>query len=71
MEAFLLCHPKIADCGVISIPDGTGGEILRAYVVKRSGAEVTEEEIIQFVAGNECIIYKIVEVQIDDEMNIT
>ena len=51
LEALLLTHPAIADCGVIGVPDEVAGELPRAYVVKRVGAEVTENEIIQYIAG--------------------
>ena len=52
LEALLLTHPAVADSGVIGVPDEVSGEIPRAYVVKRIGVEVTEEELIQYVAGN-------------------
>jgi len=51
LEALLLTHPAIADCGVVGIPDEVAGELPRAYVVKREGAQVTESEIIQYLAG--------------------
>ena len=52
IEALLLTHPAVADSGVIGVPDEVSGEIPRAYLVKRIGVEVTEEELIQYVAGN-------------------
>ena len=53
LESVLRTHPAVADCAVVGIPDEAVGEAARAYVVKRDGAEVTEEEIIGFVAGRE------------------
>jgi acyl-CoA synthetase (AMP-forming)/AMP-acid ligase II len=53
LEGLLLTHPYIADAAVIGIPDEVAGELPRAYVVKRNGADVTENEIAQFIAGNE------------------
>jgi len=53
LDALLLTHPAIVDCGVIGIPDEVAGELPRAYVVKRPGVKVTEEDLIQYVAGNE------------------
>lgn len=52
IEALLLSNPKVKDCGVIGIPDEAAGELPFAFVVKQPGAEITENEIIQFVADN-------------------
>lgn len=52
IEALLLSNPKVKDCGVIGIPDEKAGELPFAYVVKQDGVDLTEGEIIQFVADN-------------------
>jgi 4-coumarate--CoA ligase len=52
IEALLLTNPKIKDCGVIGIPDEASGELPFAYVVKQPGVQLTEQEIINFVAEN-------------------
>lgn len=52
IEALLLSNPKVKDCGVIGIPDENAGELPFAYVVKQDGVDLTEEEIVQFVADN-------------------
>lgn len=36
------------EAGVIGIPDDVWGESVKAFVVKREGAAVTEEALIQF-----------------------
>lgn len=52
IEALLLSHPKIKDCGVIGIPNEETGELPFAYVVKQPGEKLTAEEVINFVAEN-------------------
>ena len=48
IEDFLRTHEKIKDVAVIGIPDRRLGEIPVAIIETRSGAELTEEEVIQF-----------------------
>jgi 2-aminobenzoate-CoA ligase len=37
VEAALLAHPAVAECGVVGAPDEERGQIVKAYVVLRSG----------------------------------
>jgi 2-aminobenzoate-CoA ligase len=39
VEAALLTHPAVAECGVVGAPDDGRGMIVKAYVVLRSGYE--------------------------------
>jgi len=51
LEALLLTHPAIGDAAVIGLPDEEAGEVPVGYVVLKPGAEPSEEDIIEFVAG--------------------
>ena len=37
VEAVLLEHPAVAECGVVSAPDAERGHVVKAYVVLRAG----------------------------------
>ena len=50
LEALLLEHPGIADCAVVGIPDEEAGELPKGFVVVAEGSDVTDEEIMAFVA---------------------
>ena len=39
VEAALLTHPAVAECGVVGAPDEERGQIVKAYVVLRAGAD--------------------------------
>lgn len=51
LEGLLLQHAKVIDAGVVGVPDDRAGELPMAFVVKAAGAVLTENELIQFVAG--------------------
>ena len=48
VENVLMGHPAIADVAVIGVPHEKWGETAKAVVVRKPGAEVTEQEIIDF-----------------------
>jgi len=42
IEEALLLHADVTECGVVGVPDETRGQIVKAYVVLRSGVDGTE-----------------------------
>jgi long-chain acyl-CoA synthetase len=53
VEALLLEHPAVRDCGVVAKPDAAAGEIPCAFVVLREGynsSEALDQELRNFVA---------------------
>ncbi|KAK9871403.1 hypothetical protein WA026_011656 [Henosepilachna vigintioctopunctata] len=51
LESLLVSHPAVFDAAVIGLPDDDAGELPLAFVVKKPGAEVTAEELQNFVKG--------------------
>jgi acyl-CoA synthetase (AMP-forming)/AMP-acid ligase II len=48
VESAIHAHPGVADVAVIGVPDERWGEAVKAVVVRRPGAEVSAEEILEF-----------------------
>jgi fatty-acyl-CoA synthase len=51
IEGFLLTHPDVAQAAVVGAPHEQVGEVLQAFVVARSGADVTPASLLQFARG--------------------
>lgn len=52
IEDFIYTHPKVSDVQVVGVPDKTYGEEIAAFVVKKAGADLTEEELKEYVNVN-------------------
>jgi acyl-CoA synthetase (AMP-forming)/AMP-acid ligase II len=68
LEALLHAHAAIADAAVIPSPDEACGDVPKAYVVVRSGSQVTADEIINFIAEQVAPHKKIRLVEFVDEI---
>ena len=47
----MVVDEAVNECAVFGIPDDQWGEVPAAYVVLASDAEITEEDLIEFCAG--------------------
>ena len=48
VEKVIIEHPSVLEACVVGVPDDRWGEVPKAFVVPRLGAEVTEDDIVQF-----------------------
>ena len=68
LEALIVTHPAVADVAVIGIPDVEAGELPRAYVVLKPGAQAEAEELQAFVAEHVATYKQIRQVVFTDEI---
>ena len=57
LEALLLTHPAVADAAVIGVEDVEAGELPKAFIVLKPGAEATSTDIMDF-ANSQVSSYK-------------
>ena len=50
VEEVLCAHPAIVESAVIGVPDAYRGEALKAFIVLRSGADVSPKDIQTYLA---------------------
>ena len=48
IEEVLFSHPKIREAAVVGAPDPLWGETVKAFIVLRTDASMTEEEVIEY-----------------------
>ncbi|MCU1486533.1 MAG: AMP-dependent synthetase [Actinomycetia bacterium] len=71
IERALGNHPDIAEVAVVGVPDATWGELVKAVVVRAKGAELTEEQVTQYVGDHLASYKKPRIVQFVDELPMT
>ncbi len=68
LEGLLLEHPGVADAAVIGKPDVESGEIPKAFVVRKSGADPSAEDLMGFVSGQVATFKQVREVEFVDSI---
>ncbi|CAN0927365.1 Probable CoA ligase CCL5 [Linum grandiflorum] len=63
LEALLLTHPQVDDAAVIPMPHKEVGQYPMAYVVRKSGSNLSATDIIEFVASEVAPYKKVREVK--------
>jgi fatty-acyl-CoA synthase len=50
VESVLHAHPDVVEAALVGVPDLKWGEVGRAFVVKRSGSSLSEEDLVAFLS---------------------
>ena len=50
-HASIAAHPSVLECAVVSTPDPQWGEVPAAFVVRKPGRELSQEELGDFLRG--------------------
>jgi acyl-CoA synthetase (AMP-forming)/AMP-acid ligase II len=68
LEGLLLTHPAIGDAAVIGVADDEAGELPKAFITLVPGAELSAEDVQEFVAGQVASYKRIRLVEFIDEV---
>ncbi len=68
LEALIVTHPAVADVAVIGIDDEEAGELPKAFVVLKPAAQLTLEQLQEFVGGHVASYKQIRLMEIVDEI---
>jgi long-chain acyl-CoA synthetase len=52
VETILIKHPAVSQAAVIGVPDPTKGEVVRAFIVKKAGQDVSADALIAWAREN-------------------
>jgi fatty-acyl-CoA synthase len=52
VEQILLRHPAVLEAAVVGVPDAKWGEVPKAFVALKPGAEVSADELVEFCHGH-------------------
>lgn len=52
LEEVLMTHPAVSLCAVVGVPSDEHGEEVKAYIVLKQSAEVSETEIVEWCKAN-------------------
>ncbi|MFW9967210.1 MAG: class I adenylate-forming enzyme family protein [Candidatus Thorarchaeota archaeon] len=70
VEELISQHPNVESAVVVGVPDRTWGEVVRAFVVPKSGFSITEDEILDWCSGKMASYKKPKEVIIRDSLPV-
>ena len=51
LEDVVYRHPKVAEAAIVGVPDALHGESVVAFVVVKAGEQLSEAEVLQFMAS--------------------
>ncbi|XP_049700069.2 uncharacterized protein LOC110369861 [Helicoverpa armigera] len=68
LESLLRSHPAVQDAAVIGVPHQFYGEAPKAFIIRKNGLKITEEELQDFVASKVAVYKKIEEVMFVDDI---
>ena len=71
VEDVLYEHPAVKVVAIVGIPDEISGEMPKAFIVLKDGAEATEEELVEFVKERVASYKRIRAVEFRDKLPMT